>query len=75
MNDDFDEELARLWAQAIQGETRETARARRAREADNYLERDYYRDPANLAIKNITREEKRTNGNDRQASAPRRTRR
>lgn len=74
MNDDFDEELARLWAQAVQGETREAARARRAREADQHLERDYYRDPANLAIKNITREEKRTNGNTRQASTPRRAR-
>ncbi|MCT1790602.1 hypothetical protein [Dermabacter hominis] len=60
--DEIDEEIARLWAQALQGETRETARARRAREADNYLERGYYRDPANLAIKNITREEKKTNG-------------
>ena len=55
---EIDEEIARLWAQALQGETPEMARARRAREADNYLERGYYRDPANLAIKNITREEK-----------------
>lgn len=74
MNDDFDEEIARLWAQALQGETPEVARARRAREADQHLERGYYRDPANLAIKNITREEKRTNGNTRQASTPRRAR-
>lgn len=57
MNDDFDEEIARLWAQALQGETPETARARRARETDQYLERAYYRDPANLAIKNVTREQ------------------
>ena len=57
MNDDFDEELARLWAQALQGETPEVARARRAREADNYLEHGYYRDPANLAISRVTREQ------------------
>lgn len=62
MNDDFDEELARLWAQALQGETPEVARARRAREADNYLEHGYYRDPADLAIGRITREEKKANG-------------
>lgn len=46
MNDDFDEEIARLWAQALQGETPEVARARRARETDQHLERAYYRDPA-----------------------------
>lgn len=57
MNDDFDEELARLWAQALQGETPEVARARRAREADNYLERGYYRDPADLAIGRVMREQ------------------
>lgn len=62
MNDGFDEELARLWAQALQGETPEVARARRAREADNYLERGYYRDPADLAIARITREKKKVNG-------------
>ena len=71
MNDDFDEEIARLWAQALRGETPEVARARRAREADNYLERGYYRDPANLAIKNITREEKRTNGKRKSKRTPR----
>lgn len=52
---DIDEEIARLWAQA-NGNTLE-ARARRALDADQYLERDYYRDPANLAIKNVTREQ------------------
>lgn len=62
MNDDFDEEIARLWAQALQGETPEVARARRAREADQHLERGYYRDPADLAIARITREEKKVNG-------------
>lgn len=59
MNDDFDEELARLWAQALQGETPEVARARRAREADNYLERDYYRDPANLVISRVDQQTKK----------------
>ena len=67
----FDEEIARLWAQALQGETPEVARARRAFEADNYLERAYYRDPANLAIKNITREEKKANGKRKSKRTPR----
>lgn len=60
MNDDFDEELARLWAQALQGETRETARARRAREADNYLERGYYRDPAKFIPGTVDKQRKTT---------------
>lgn len=60
MNDDFDEELARLWAQAVQGETRETARARRAREADNYLERGYYRDTAKFIPGTVDKQRKTT---------------
>lgn len=60
MNDDFDAEIARLWAQALRGETRETARARRAREADNHLERDYYRDPAKFIPSAVDKQRKTT---------------
>ena len=56
---EIDEEIARLWAQALQGETRETARARRAREADNYLERGYYRDPAKLVLDRLDQHTKK----------------
>lgn len=56
---DIDEEIARLWAQVLQGETPEVARARRARETDQYLERAYYRDPADLAIGRITQQAKK----------------
>lgn len=59
MNDDFDEEIARLWAQALQGETPEVARARRARETDQHLERAYYRDPAKLVLDRLDQKPKK----------------
>ena len=59
MNDDFDEEIARLWTQALQGETPEVARARRAREADQHLERGYYRDPTKLVLDRLDQKPKK----------------
>lgn len=55
----IDEEIARLWAQALQGETPETARARRARETDQHLERAYYRDPAKLVLDRLDQHTKK----------------
>jgi len=59
LNDDFDEEIARLWAQALQGETPEVARARRARETDQHLERAHYRDPAKLVLDRLDQHTKK----------------